>query len=288
MSFSGATTYGGNGLRVALVGYGKMGAALLSQWREGADQRFPGHRFFVIDPAVDLAENGSSEGTGGEPPRVTFLNEPPPPAHCAFDCLIVAVKPQMLDEVLPLYADRLAEGGMVASIAAGCSIARLRTLAGGAPTVRIMPNLPAAIGAGVSGLCADPSVSDAQRAMVEALMAAVGTVVWVSDEDQLDRLTAVAGSGPGYVFEMARSYVAAAQALGFDAKQARQLVLGTLAGTIAMAEQSPLTLEELRTSVTSKNGTTAAGLDALNGEGAFDRLIAATLDAAYARAVALR
>ena len=213
------------GLWVALVGYGKMGAALLSQWREAAGQRFPGHRFFVIDPAVDLTENGSEgvvgEGAGGKPPRVTFLNEPPPTAQCAFDCLIVAVKPQMLDDVLPLYADRLAEGGMVASIAAGCSIARLRTLAGGAPTVRIMPNLPAAIGAGVSGLCADPSVSDAQRAMVETLMAAVGTVVWVSDEDQLDRLTAVAGSGPGYVFEMARSYVAAAQALGLSGRARR-------------------------------------------------------------------
>jgi len=270
-------------LRIALVGYGKMGAALLSQWLAVAPDRFPDHRFVVIDPALDAGSAAEGDAT-----RATFVAEPPPAAECAFDLVIVAVKPQMLDQVLPLYADRLAESGFVASIAAGCSIARLRSLAGGAPAVRIMPNLPAAIGAGVSGLCADLSVSEAQRGIVEALMSAVGTALWVQDEDQLDRLTAVAGSGPGYVFEIARAYVEAARSLGFEPETAKQLVLGTLAGTIAMAQQSVLELEELRTSVTSKGGTTAAGLAALNGDGALDHLLRATLDAAYARAVALR
>ncbi|MBC7158866.1 MAG: pyrroline-5-carboxylate reductase [Porphyrobacter sp.] len=268
-------------MRIALIGHGKMGAALLTRWQAVASSDFPGHRFVVIDP-------GLAPQHGDDDARVTFLNQPPAPAESRFDLVILAVKPQLLDKVLPLYAGRLADGGFVASIAAGCSIARLRSLANGAPVVRIMPNLPAAIGAGVSGLCADPTVTDAQRDTIEALMAAVGMALWVGDEDQLDRLTAIAGSGPGYVFEIARSYVEAARALGFAPEVARQLVLATMAGTIAMAQQSELGLEELRASVTSKGGTTEAGLAALNGDRALDRLLSETLQAAYARAVALR
>lgn len=270
-----------SGVRIALIGYGKMGAALLTRWQAVAASEFAEHRFVVIDPAIE-------PGAGESDARVTFLNQPPPLAESGFDLVIVAVKPQVLDQVLPLYAGRLAEGGFVASIAAGCPIARLRSLANGAPVVRIMPNLPAAIGAGVSGLCADPAVTQGQRDTIEALMAAVGMALWVGDEDQLDRLTAIAGSGPGYVFEIARSYVEAARALGFAPEVARQLVLATMAGTIAMAQQSDLALEELRNSVTSKGGTTAAGLAVLNDDGVLDRLLTETLKAAYARAVELR
>lgn len=258
-----------------------MGGALLTQWCAVAQSDFPDTKFFVIDPMTDSDHSNSSD-------QVAYLREPPPVADCAFDLVIVAVKPQVVAEVLPDYAARLATDGFVASIAAGCSIERLRALSGGAPVVRVMPNLPSAIGAGVSGLCADDSATDQQRATIEALMKAAGTTLWVDNEDMLDRLTAIAGSGPGYVFEIARSYVAAATELGFSPDEARQLVLGTMAGTIAMAQHSSSTLEELRTSVTSKNGTTAAGLDALNGDGALDQRLQATLTAAYDRAVELR
>lgn len=271
-------------MKIALVGYGKMGAALLSQWQAKTDESFPGHRFVVIDPAASPTPGALQSDASGP----IFLNAPPEPQDCAFDLVILAVKPQALDVVAPLYAGRLAPGGFIGSIAAGCSIARLKSLTDGASIVRIMPNLPAAIGAGASGLCADPSVAPEQRDVVEALMRAVGSVVWVDDEDQLDRLTAIAGSGPGYMFEIARTYVEAAVGLGFSPEAAKQLVLDTLGGTIEMARRSPLSLEELRESVTSKNGTTAAGLAALNGEGDLDRLFQDTLAAAYARAVALR
>lgn len=258
-----------------------MGGALLTQWLAVAERDFPDTRFFVIDPMADPDHSDGSD-------RVAYLREPPPVDECAFDLVIVAVKPQVVAEVLPDYASRLAPDGFVASIAAGCSIERLSALSGGAGVVRVMPNLPSAIGAGVSGLCADDSATPDQRAMIEALMAAAGTTLWVANEDMLDRLTAVAGSGPGYVFEIARSYVEAATGLGFSPDEARQLVLGTMAGTIAMAQGSTSSLEELRTSVTSKNGTTAAGLDALNGDGALDQRLRATLAAAYDRAVELR
>ncbi len=256
-----------------------MGSALLTQWSNVAERDFPDHSFFVIHPSADADRDTA---------QVRFLPAPPPADQSAFDLLIVAVKPQMVDSVLPDYVPHLAEGGFVASIAAGCSIARLRRLSGGAPVVRVMPNLPAAIGAGVSGLCADPSVNAQQREAIEALMAAAGLTVWVDDEDKLDRLTAVAGSGPGYVFEIARTYVAAAEALGFSAPEARQLVLGTMAGTLAMAQSSGQGLDTLRTSVTSKAGTTAAGLDALNGDEGLSARMLATVNAAYRRAIELR
>jgi pyrroline-5-carboxylate reductase len=258
-----------------------MGGALLRQWCAVAEKDFPQARFFVIDP---MQEPDGSAQAG----PVIHLREPPAPNEAKFDLVIVAVKPQVVAEVLPDYASRLSPDGFVASIAAGCSIARLQALSGGAAVVRVMPNLPSAIGAGVSGLCADDRATTAQRALIQALMAAAGTTIWVTDEDMLDRLTAVAGSGPGYVFEIARTYVEAATALGFGPDEARQLVLETMAGTIAMALGSQSSLEELRTSVTSKNGTTAAGLAALNADGALDERFRATLQAAYDRAVELR
>jgi pyrroline-5-carboxylate reductase len=256
-----------------------MGSALLTQWSEVAKRDFPQHRFFVVDPAAKFGEGSA---------QISFMRAPPPVEKSAFDLVIVAVKPQLVDTVLPDYASRLAKTGFVASIAAGCSIARLCTLVGGAPVVRVMPNLPAAIGAGVSGLCADPSASAEQRNVIQALMEAVGTSLWVDSEDKLDRLTAIAGSGPGYVFEIARSYIAAAEALGFSPAEARQLVLGTMAGTIAMAQSSDESIDALRTSVTSKAGTTAAGLDALNGDEGLSARMRATVDAAYRRAIELR
>ncbi|CAN0597156.1 unnamed protein product, partial [Laminaria digitata] len=127
-----------------------------------------------------------------------------------------------------------------------------------------------------------------QRDTVETLMQAAGTAVWVDDEDQIDRVTAVAGSGPGYVFEIARAYIEAAKELGFSDEQASDLVLGTLDGSIRMILETGDNPENLRNSVTSKNGTTEAGLKALNGDGKLSDLLKATTESAYKRAIELR
>lgn len=265
-------------MRIALVGYGKMGAALLARWVQANP---PPHQFTVVDPAI--RPETSRAGAAGE---AVFLNSPPD-GDVRFDLVVAAVKPQHLDDVLPLYADRLTDDGFVASIAAGASLSRLRALSG-APVVRVMPNLPTSVGAGVVGLCADDATTSSQRAALDELMATTGSTIWVDTEDQLDRLTAVSGSGPGYVLEFARAYVAAASDLGFSDADAFQLVMDTLAGTIALARQSAESLPALRDSVTSPGGTTAAGLQAFNGDAEMDRRMASTLQAAYARAVALR
>ena len=249
-----------------------MGGALLSQWIKNDS-----FDFTVVDP---VAEN--------LPDNIALARNVGDLGETRFDIVVVAVKPQMIDDVMPPYAAKLTSDGCVASIAAGCSIARLKTVCSTNAVVRIMPNLPSAIGAGVSGLCASEKTTDSHRKAVETLMAAAGTFVWVDDEDQLDRVTAVSGSGPGYVFEIARVYVEAAESLGFSTDQARELVLGTMAGTIAMAQAESASLEELRTSVTSKNGTTQAGLEALNGDNALSERMRAVVEAAYQRAIELR
>ena len=257
---------------VLLVGCGKMGGALLDQW-----VKCPGYSFSVIDPAGPALPDGVELHTS-----LSSLGDR------QFDMLVVAIKPQLIDTVLPGHASLLSPSGCVLSIAAGCSVARLARAVGPTAIIRVMPNLPSAIGAGVSGLYANSDVTTTHRDQAETLMQAAGVAVWVEDEDQIDRVTAIAGSGPGYVFEFARTYVEAAKALGFSHDQARDLVLGTIAGTVDMARQSRDSLETLRNSVTSPNGTTEAGLAALNGDGKLTALLEATTQAAYKRAVELR
>ncbi len=249
-----------------------MGGALLKAWAANTD-----HDFTVADPAKpDLPQGVSQVGS------VEELGEQ------VFDYLIVALKPQLIDDVLPAYLPRLSPTGVISSIAAGYSAAKLAAHAPGRSVIRIMPNLPAMIEKGVSGLYAHGAVSETASSEIERLALCSGEIVWVDSEDMLDRLTAVAGSGPGYVFEMLRAYVEAAEELGFSEEDAKSLVMGTVRGTLELALQSDQSLENLRTNVTSKGGTTAAGLDALNGNGEYSKLIGNTLRAAYQRATELR
>lgn len=257
---------------ILLIGCGKMGGALLEYWNRGNEQ------FTIVDPFLENAP----EGTRLFSSRAEISSE-------QFDVVIVAIKPQMIEDELPAYSTMLGPKGYVLSIAAGASIVRLSGAMSGAPIIRVMPNLPAAIGQGTSSIVAGLGVNERQRDHAIAMMERTGSVIAVENEDMLDRATAIAGSGPGYVFEIARAYVAAAEELGFEREQARELVLGTMAGTVAMAQaEGDTPLETLRDNVTSKGGTTAAGLDALNGDGALSAKLRDTLNAAYDRARELR
>jgi pyrroline-5-carboxylate reductase len=205
-----------------------------------------------------------------------------------FDIVVVAVKPQMIAEVLPDYLSLLADDGVILSIAAGFSLKSLQVIVGQASVVRVMPNLPVSLGKGVSGLFADDQVAGKHRKLTEALMRPTGHLIWVASEDELDRVTAVAGSGPGYAFEIARCWAQAGEDLGFSRSQARELVLRTLEGAVELALNSDTPLDGLREQVTSKNGTTQAGLTALNGQSQLDGLLGTTVRAAYERAIELR
>ncbi|MDP2253962.1 MAG: pyrroline-5-carboxylate reductase, partial [Thiobacillus sp.] len=178
--------------------------------------------------------------------------------------IVLAVKPQSLPEVAAALAPRLA-GHLVVSIAAGVRVADLaRWLGGHTRIVRAMPNTPALVQAGIAGLFAPPAVSQDARSQAEAVLRAVGGVVWVEDESQLDAVTAVSGSGPAYVYYFLESLEAAAVAQGLSPATARQLALQTFFGAAKLALESGEEPAVLRQRVTSKGGTTERGIAALD------------------------
>jgi pyrroline-5-carboxylate reductase len=177
--------------------------------------------------------------------------------------IVLAVKPQSLPEVAAALASRL-DGQLVVSIAAGVRVADLaRWLGGHARIVRSMPNTPALVQAGITGLFAAPGLGQDARSQAEAVLRAVGGVVWVEDEAQLDAVTAVSGSGPAYVFYFIESLEAAAVAQGLAPATARQLALQTFFGAAKLALESGEEPAVLRQRVTSKGGTTERGIAAL-------------------------
>ena len=202
------------------------------------------------------------------------------------DMLVLAVKPQQMRDALMPVAGLLAHQ-VVVSIAAGLRLGDMaRWLGGYARLVRCMPNTPALIGAGVTGLFADASVSEAERAAVGQVMASVGEIVWIDTEAQMDAVTAVSGSGPAYVFHFLEALEAAGVSQGFDADTARKLAIGTVLGAARLAADSDEGPAVLRERVTSKGGTTAAAL-AVMAEGDLLGLVGRAVDAAEVRGKAL-
>ncbi|MBA6391753.1 pyrroline-5-carboxylate reductase [Colwellia sp. BRX10-3] len=259
-------------MSLLMIGCGKMGGSLLVRWATSTDQEIT-----IINPSFVKAPSG-----------VIVTQTIEELADKRFDIIVVAIKPQLIEKVLPAYRRYLANSGCVISIAAGYSVSSIEKLIGEQAIMRIMPNLPAQIGRGVSALYANSKCSPAQLAIATALTDAVGYTHLAVSEDELDRVTAVAGSGPGYAFEITRCWIESAMKLGFSPQTAKELVLNTLGGSIELAMTSIQNVETLRNSVTSKNGTTEAGLSALMQDSKLDTLIESTVLAAYERAVALR
>lgn len=178
----------------------------------------------------------------------------------ACDVFILAVKPQQMKAALAPLSGLLGDA-VVVSIAAGLRVADLsRWLGGHSRVVRCMPNTPALIGAGITGLYAGPAVDMAGRAAAESILGAVGSTVWVDDESRIDAVTAVSGSGPAYVFHFIEAFEAAALDQGFDAATARRLAIDTVLGAAKLAAASDEGPATLRERVTSKGGTTEAAL----------------------------
>ena len=254
---------------ILLVGFGKMGGAMLAGWRERG--LAPS---IAVDPALP-----TSPGMD-----VTVVADaaaiPPDFAPAA---VVLAVKPQNAAETLPLYA-RYAGSAVMLSIMAGRTLAGMRGLLGaGAAVVRAMPNTPAAVRQGVTVACPGPGVSGAQRALCDSLLAAIGVVAWVDDEALLDPVTAVSGSGPAYVFLLAELMEQAAIAEGLPADLARLLARQTVTGSGALLAASPDDAAVLRRNVTSPGGTTAAALAVLMDAAAWPDALARAIAAATAR-----
>jgi pyrroline-5-carboxylate reductase len=201
---------------------------------------------------------------------------------------VLAVKPQVLRDVCAGLADTArAKRPLVVSIAAGITGAQLqRWLGGHDAVVRAMPNTPALLGAGVTGLHASAAVTEAQRQQADQVLASAGRTVWIDDEARMDAVTAVSGSGPAYVFLLAEAMEAAARAQGLPAEAAHTLVVQTLLGASRMLDESGEAPAELRRRVTSPNGTTQAAIKSFQGEG-FEGIVARAIAAATERGQAL-
>lgn len=201
---------------------------------------------------------------------------------------VFAVKPQVMREVATALAGLAqAQRPLIVSIAAGITSAQLdRWLGGGMAVVRCMPNTPALLGAGATGLFGNAQVSTGQRLGADDLLKATGLTVWIEDEAQMDAVTALSGSGPAYVFLLAEAMQAAGEAQGLDADTARALALQTIFGAARMLVESGEPAAVLRQRVTSPGGTTQAALDAFEA-GGFRELVAVAIAAAAERGRAL-
>ena len=258
-----------------LVGAGKMGGALLSRL---LDQGLDPRGVIVQDPeptgaSADLLADRAIDVLS----IIDELTQPPA-------VILLAVKPQVMDSVLPQVAKLAGPNTLYLSIAAGRRLAGLEAhLPKGAALVRAMPNTPAAIGRGITVAIANAAVSPVQRALAERLLGAGGHVVWVEDETLLDPVTAVSGSGPAYVFLLTECLAEAGRAAGLGAELAERLARHTIIGSAALLEHSDLDAAELRKNVTSPGGTTAAALEILGGPDGLKTLLVAAVAAATKR-----
>jgi pyrroline-5-carboxylate reductase len=256
-----------------LVGAGKMGGALLQGWLKlGLDPA----RVRVLDSSPSAQAQAFCAAQG-----VKFGAPASPP-----DVLVLAIKPQSLASAAPGLAALAGPGTLVISILAGKTLQSLAEhLPSAGAFVRAMPNLPAAIGAGITGAVADPAVTPAQRQKAQALLAAAGRVEWLGAEELIDAVTAVSGSGPAYVFYLAECLAEAGVAQGLSPPVAAQLARATIEGAGALLSAFPeATPAKLRADVTSPGGTTEAALAELTGGDALRKLIDRAVAAARRRA----
>ena len=259
--------------RLMLVGAGKMGGALAKGWLQAG----------LAPGALTILEPDPSAAIAALTAQGVALN---PRAPAPPEALLLAVKPQSLEAVARAIAPHAGAHTLVLSILAGKTIANLRArLPEARALVRAMPNTPAAIGRGVTAAFANSEVGGLQRRWSERLLGAVGAFHWLADEELMDAVTAVSGSGPAYVFALTEALAAAAEKLGLPPELAMSLARGTVEGAGELMRREPETSPAtLRNNVTSPGGTTAAAFAVLHGEGGFAELMARATAAARDRA----
>lgn len=264
---------GGPGRTLVLVGCGKMGTAMLGGWVAAK----VASRFLVVEPAGAPPDFDLAAELGWFPAAEAL------PSDLSPDAVVFAVKPQVVDSVLPSYRRWVRPETFFLSIVAGKTVAGLAHHLGAAAIVRTMPNTPAAIGRGITVACANSLVTLEQRQLCDALLGAMGESAWVEDEALLDAVTAVSGSGPAYVFLMIEALAAAGEVEGLPSELALQLARSTVVGSGELARLSEESPSQLRENVTSPGGTTRAALDVLMARDGLVSLIKRAVAAATAR-----
>ncbi|MEM7219983.1 MAG: pyrroline-5-carboxylate reductase [Pseudomonadota bacterium] len=262
--------------KISFVGAGNMAQALIGGLLRAGH---PASELHAADPVAAARDAVATLGVAATDDNAAAVADS--------EVVLLAVKPQVLAQVLAPLHDAIPEGALVMSIVAGMPLAAIEALLRpGQPVVRCMPNTPALLSAGITGMFANRAVSPDQRAQAETLAGAAGEWVWVDEERQLDAVTAVSGSGPAYFFYLMEAMIEAGVELGLDAELARRLTVSTAAGAAAMANQPDAVPGVLRQNVTSPGGTTEAALNHFEAQ-ALARHIRAALTAADRRAAEL-
>ena len=257
---------------VLLVGCGKMGGAMLRGWLARGLERA-----VVVEPQpAQLGDLAKDEHLA------VFADVASLPDSLRPAALVLAIKPQSMEAALGAYR-ALAAGTVTLSIAAGKTLAFLGAQLGSVPIVRAMPNLPASIGRGMTVAVANAHVTPPQKALAEWLLAACGDVAWVEEEQLLDPVTAVSGSGPAYVFLLIETLARAGERAGLPPELAMRLARATLFGAADLAEAASESAATLRANVTSPGGTTQAALEVLMAENGLQPLFDRAIQAATRR-----
>ncbi len=252
-----------------------MGGALLSGWIESG--LIAPRKLVILDPApgphaIYAIERGAK--------HITDVVDIPK----SVQTVLLAVKPQLFSDIGSPLGAALSPKAMIVSVLAGTSLRRLDEAFGGRIIVRVMPNTPAAIGAGISAIFADPKVPPDRLKEAEDLLKSAGDVVFVDSEMALNAVTAISGSGPAYVFHLVEALEAGAKDLGLPQDVAEKLARQTVIGSAKLLESTDDSPATLRRNVTSPNGTTQAALDVLMSEVGLSKLLIMAVRAAFARA----
>jgi pyrroline-5-carboxylate reductase len=266
------------GNKIALVGAGHMGGALVAGWLRTKRGGVPADRLIIIDPAPGDDVQALIDTHGLEHAPAMTLN-----MSADIGIVLLAIKPQMLDRVAATLAPLLPAHCAVISILAGLSLSRLQEAFGDRPIIRAMPNIPASIGLGIT-VCVANEAGDELQDQATKLLKVAGEVEWVQDERMIGPVTAVSGSGPAYVFLLAEALAGAAFAEGLPRELADKLARQTIIGAGALLAKSDKNPQELRRAVTSPNGTTQAAMDVLmGGGGGLPELVRQAVNAAERR-----
>lgn len=259
---------------LVLLGAGKMGGAMLEGWlKGGADPA----KIVALDPAPPPEVRAVIEKAGVRlNPDISSISDA--------EVIIVAVKPQIMEDVLPSVVPLRTSKPLVLSVAAGKTIASFeRHFGSDAAVIRTIPNTPAAVGRGITAMAANANVSDSQMALARALLESVGEVVTVDREELIDAVTAVSGSGPAYVFYLTECLASAGEKAGLPKELAMQLARATVSGAGELMHQTGIEAATLRQNVTSPKGTTYAALQVLMAENGMQPLFDAAIAAATNR-----
>jgi pyrroline-5-carboxylate reductase len=259
---------------IVLIGAGNMGGAMALGWIKSG----------IAPSSIIAADPNPPEHIGSRLAEAGIGFVGAAPEGVTAGVLFVAVKPQVMADVLPAYRSLIGPETVVISVAAGKKLAFLEEHLGEAAMVRAMPNTPAMIGRGITGAFANAKVTPAQHKLVDAMLQVSGPVEWVETEALIDAVTAVSGSGPAYVFYLVECMAEAGCKIGLPADLAMRLARATVSGAGELLHQLPGAPSELRKNVTSPGGTTAAALAVLTADDAMQPLFDAAIEAARDRA----